>query len=474
MRMRHQNAFLDNLEFLRNSLREIGAVSESSQLFAPAFEIPPAGPALAAFFDVAATGVTELGSYAGTPVALLDLMRNPRTRTTKTFASLVIVARAAQYIQLTGEPITIVTPTSANKGTALRDAVLRAYEHELVRPDQLNIATLVPASSQPKLWASPLSEDQELRRANPLAVLPVDAPPGQVKTIVQEVVATRTRDFHAATGRRLWHTLNLDNYRAADAIRARVEHTLHPSAGKRVHVHAVSSAFGLLGYDFGRGLLARQGEPPLGEAPAFLLVQHLARPDMVLHLYHRDFAYSRIPAYRGDPDGLYRQENDPHFPLVTSEPREVLDSTFYTAQPPTSIEMDSIIAAQGGAGIVVSRYECLERYRDIASFLSNAGVSLPGNPEHLREWSLVMAMTGMMAAADRGVLPPCDDILVHGSGCYASDSYTPVPGKYLLPVSDADNLWKAVMQAAESASQTSPGRPRRQFAAAPMAMDARR
>lgn len=474
MRMRHQNAFLDNLEFLRNSLREIGASSGSSDLFAPPFEIPSASPALAAFFNAAATGVTELGSYSGRPVALLDLMRNPRTRTTKTFPSLVIVARAAHYIQTTGEPITIVTPTSANKGVALRDAVLRAYESELVRPDQLNVATLVPASSERKLWSSPLSEDQELRRANPLAVLPADQPPGQVKAIAQELVATRTRDFHAATGRRLWHTLNLDNYRAADAIRAMVERNLHPCAGKRVHVHAVSSAFGLLGHDFGRKLLERQDGPALGQPPAYLLVQHLARPDMVLHLYHGDFAYNRVPAYRRDPDGLYRQDGDPHFPKVTSDPREMLDSTFYTAQPSTSTEMDSIIAQQGGAGIVVSHHECLERYRDIASFLANAGVALPDNPDHLQEWSLVMAMTGMMTAADRGVLPPCDDVLVHGSGCYADDSFTPVPGNYLLPISDAHDLWDAVVQAAHFASENSAGRPRRQYMPAPMGIEARR
>ena len=60
------------------------------------------------------------------PEPMLDLTGNPGTHTTKTFASLLIVARAVEYIRRTGEKVVIFSPTSANKGTALRDAVLRA------------------------------------------------------------------------------------------------------------------------------------------------------------------------------------------------------------------------------------------------------------------------------------------------------------------------------------------------------------
>lgn len=455
MRIRHQNAILDNLEFLREALQKMEIFTDrETEIFSPPFDIPPESPALSNFFSAAAIGVTEIGSYSGIPISVLDLMRNPRTRTTKTFPSLIIVARAVRHIQVTGEPITIVTPTSANKGTALRDAVLRAYEAGLVRPDQLTITTLVPASSLPKLWSSPLSDEPSLHRTNPVAALSAEQPPGQVKEIVQELVSTRTREFQAVTGRHLWHTLSLDNYRVADALRAMTEQCLHPSSGKRVHVHSVSSAFGLLGHHFGRKLLEQRDEPNLGEPSAYLLVQHLARPDMVLHLHHGDFAYDHLPAYQVTPDGLYRQEEDPHYPQLTNHPAELLDSTFYTAQPSTSGEMDTIIASQGGAGIVVSRLECLERYREISSLLANAGVLIPNDPEQLREWSLTMAMTGMMTAVDRGILPRCDDILVHGSGYYTSDDYTPIPGRSLLPVEKSDDLWEIVVQAAAFSSET--------------------
>jgi len=45
---------------------------------------------------------------------MLDLAREPGT-TPRDFASLLIVARAVQYIRRTGEPIMIFSPTSANK-----------------------------------------------------------------------------------------------------------------------------------------------------------------------------------------------------------------------------------------------------------------------------------------------------------------------------------------------------------------------
>jgi acyl-CoA synthetase (AMP-forming)/AMP-acid ligase II len=114
--------------------------------------------------------------------------------------------------------------------------------------------------------------------------------------------------------------------------------------------------------------------------------------------------------------------------------------------------MDAIIAVQGGAGVVVSHQECMQRYSEIASLRAQAGLSLPQETRRLREWSLVMAMTGMMAALDRGLLPGCDDVLVHGSGCYSEDDYTPIPAGDLVPVADAEGLWNVVLRAAAETS----------------------
>ncbi|NEE51635.1 hypothetical protein G3M55_44405, partial [Streptomyces sp. SID8455] len=87
--------------------------------------------------------------------------------TTKTFASLHIVARAVQHIRQTGEPLLLTTPTSGNKGTALRDAVARAYAAGLATPEELRVLTVAPAHSRSKLRDGPLSADPALRAANP-------------------------------------------------------------------------------------------------------------------------------------------------------------------------------------------------------------------------------------------------------------------------------------------------------------------
>ena len=64
-----------------------------------------------------------------------------------------------EYIRRTGEPVLIFTPSSANKATALRDAVDRALATGLVRTDQLRIAVVVPAVCRDKLRAGGLSAD---------------------------------------------------------------------------------------------------------------------------------------------------------------------------------------------------------------------------------------------------------------------------------------------------------------------------
>lgn len=450
---RQQNALIEHYGFLDETLRHVSEQAEdSSAFFAPAFRIPEMSSRLADFFSPAEAGVSRLGRYRGKDIALLNLMGNPRTRTTKTFASLVLVARAVEHIRTTGEPITIVTPSSANKGTALRDAVLRAIESGLADPDQLQITTLVPETSRDKIWSSPLDEDVLLRRRNPIAVLQGGAP-ADVKTIAQEFVAQFSKEFLASTGRRLWYTLGLDNYRVADAVRARVESTLHPAVGKRIHVHSVSSAYGLLGHHFGRTRSSDTTGSPAGHdapAPAYFLVQHLGRPDMVVSLYHGDFSRSHLPDYRFDADsGLYRQDTDPHFPQVTADPQESLDSTFYTSCPPTSPEMNALIAEQGGGGIVVSRKECLDRYFEIRHLLSQAGIALPDNPGRLREWSLVMAMTGTLLAIDRGLMPQIDDVLVHGSGSYTQDDFEPLASGMLHKIGGLEGFRAAVLHSAQ-------------------------
>ena len=407
--------------------------------FDPGTALPVMSDRLREFFSVAELSFTDIGTYQGKRLVLLDLMRNPATRTTKTLASLVIVARAVRYIQDTGERVMIVSPSSANKATGLRDAVLRAYETGLATPDELRIVTLVPDVARDKLWSSDLSDNPVFAAANPLCVQRCPEP-AQVKETVRAAVldcAGAVRDAH---GFNLWYTLDLDNYRGADAVRAFAERDALPQRPgiSRAHAHAVSSAFGLLGHHFGTTLL-----PETVARPAYFLVQHLATPDMVCGLYGTD-----LPAYELDRDsGLYHQQSDPRFPLVTEDPGENLEPTFYTKRPATSAAMNEIIRQQGGGGIVVSKHECLTRYQTVRAMLSWSGIQLPVDPGRLREWSLVMAMTGVLNAIDRRLLG-ADEVVVHGSGCYVQDDFTALSSDRLHPVSNAADLARVITAAA--------------------------
>ena len=115
--------------------------------FAPAFSYPDLTDAWEEYFAVAGASLNSLGNYAGHRLILLDLMKNPATRTTKTTASLLIVARAVRHIQTTGDSVLLFTPSSGNKAVALRDAVARALELRLVTPDRLRIVTLTPSAA---------------------------------------------------------------------------------------------------------------------------------------------------------------------------------------------------------------------------------------------------------------------------------------------------------------------------------------
>src|SRR5690348_4560547 len=119
---RSGNLLIDYLDLMPRSVDacvpDPAPVTGAPARFSPGFAFPEPTDAVRELYAAATAGWHRLGSYAGHRLSLLDLAGNPGTHTTKTFASLLIVARAVEYIRRTGEPITIFSPTSANKGTA--------------------------------------------------------------------------------------------------------------------------------------------------------------------------------------------------------------------------------------------------------------------------------------------------------------------------------------------------------------------
>lgn len=423
------------------------AESASNPGFYPSPDLPELTEPLIRFFEPAQMRMASLPAYRGLSLQLLDLMHNPATRTTKTFPSLLIIARAVAHIRSTGERIMIVTPTSGNKGTALRDAILRAIQTGLVRPSDLSVAMVAPRASLPKLWASPLSTDRDLRRRNPIMLFAGPAP-DSVKALAREFVRTSAEWFMANQSLRLWFTLDLANYIVADAARACFEAEVLPPemSQKRVHAHAVSSAFGLLGYHLGRRVLI--GEPDPGH-PQFLLVQQLRTPDMVLSLRKTSSFQAKRPAFTQRAAGAeYLQDTDRSFPYITDDPNEELDSTFYTRRPATSAPINEIISRHGGCGIVVSRRECQDRYDELRSWLAEAGIGLPADSSKLREWSLVMVLTGVLNAIDRDLLPGGSQMVIHASGSYAEGDYAPLPPSFTSTVSSLSDISQVISKAA--------------------------
>ncbi|ARZ71883.1 hypothetical protein SMD11_6307 [Streptomyces albireticuli] len=414
--------------------------------FSPGPLLTPPTDRFRAYVSVSGLAATEAGEHHGVRLTLLDLMRNPGTRTTKTMASLVIVARAAHHVRETGERLMLLTPSSANKATALRDAVLRAVDHGLVTRDGLRVACVVPEESAHKVWRSRLSDDPELRRRNPVLVHAGSG--AAVKALAGEAAGDAAARIRHLTGVRVWHTLDLDNYRAADTVRAYFEDEYLPPRDGRVrwHSHAVSSAFGLLGHHLGTRLLAREkiGSGAARPSPGYLLVQHLATPDMVLGL-HRD---GGLPAYGLDRgSGLFTQAANPRFPAAADDPSESIDPTFYTKTPATAPAMSEIVRTQGGGGLVVSRHECLARYARVRALVAPAGIQLPSDPARLREWSLVMVVTGTLLAVERGLVE-ADEVVVHGSGSYTADDFAPLPAAALRPVGSVTDVADALHAAA--------------------------
>lgn len=454
---------------VKNSLAEFyGEILKSGELcrrelagaavdndFAPPFELPPLDHRLERFFSASAIDVHDALGYGGSTIRLLDLTANTRTRTTKTFAAHVMVARAVRHIQLTGESVLLVTPTSANKGGALRDAVLRAIECGLVHSEQLRIAIVVPRQGLPKLWSSALSSSPMLRALNPVFL--AQAEDGSVvkrltKAFVQEHSPLLLREH----GLRMWHTYQLENYSMADALRAFVEARWlppPPPGATRFHAQAVSSAFGLLGYEHGRRVLAEMlGQRDLTPS-RWLLVQHLGTPDLILHHLHGSCERENLPAYETDPGtGLHVQSASPHFPARTLALNEVIDSTFYSQNPITAERVKAAMDRHGGTGIVVSLQECLDRYGLLRSMLPAGGPQLPEDPRNLREWALAMVMTGVLGAIDRGLVPQGSEVVVHVSGSYSAQDYVPLPAADTIAVAQVQHLLDAIIDGCRHSS----------------------
>lgn len=407
--------------------------------FEPPFELPQLDERMRKFLAAATAELVELGSYSGIPLRLLDLRQNIGTQTTKTFASTMIVARAVSHIQKTGQSILLFSPSSGNKAIALRDAVERAIRTELASPKQLRIATLTPAQTIHKLRSTYLSEDPELRDLNPVFVLDHETPE-HVKQVGSEFKELYRR--RGEIGRpKLWHSLKLDNYRFSDQARAFFDLEFGSAGDKTrrtVHVHSVSSAYGLLGYQSGIDTLRKLGTETA--SAQYLLVQHLATSDMVRHLLSGSFEKSADPTYHRTATGEWRQHTNPHFPKKTWDPEEVLENTFYTHEPATAVEMTSLIQSQGGSGIVVSLLECMDRYAECRALLEKSAVKLPADPRDLKEWSLVMAMTGLMTAIDRGLLSNVDGCTIHASGSYSVDDFRSIPTTDLRKIGNAQQM----------------------------------
>lgn len=416
----------DPLHCYHRRLEDVARQMESAAVatragFEPAFAVPdPEDSLWSEFFGATPLRYLRLPSYRGHRFDLLDLMGTPGTRTTKSLASNTIMARAILHARSSGRPLTIVTPTSGNKGTALRDALARAQALALPGSELVHVVMIVPSASAGKLRLCSADEDASFTRNNPVAVAEVSSGAELKEMVFKVTEQLDRRDVDH------WYTLALDNYRLADTMRAFVEYDaiaagVAPAEGARLHAHAVSSAYGLLGYELGREAL-RADSAPLPEG-GYFLVQHLGAPDMVLHQRTRQDGPPRYT--RTEPDGPFVQHSDPDFPFETDDPEEVLDATFYTRNPPTAPAMTELIRGRFGGGIVVSRRECVARFAEVREFLGELDLMPQGTAE-LREWSLLMLLTGVFNAIDRGLVRT-PHIVLHASGSYWDAAVPPLP-----------------------------------------------
>jgi hypothetical protein len=440
--------YYPQIQSVMSRLEQESVPERHNALFAPPFSLPVFDAKARQLFSVATASWESLGSYRGRRLVLLDLMQNPGTRTTKTIASLLMVARAIEHIRRTGEKIALIAPTSGNKGVALRDAVERAVSIGLVNADQLRVIIVAPQAARRKLRSGTLASDEQLRSRNPI-LLYEGSVSSRVKDLAQTFVASCGADLKRRYGLSAWFTLDLRNYQAGDAARAFIEQDVDPLGSmdsmRRIHAHAVSSAYGLLGYALGLEILKEQGWVERNVDPGMFLVQHLATPDMVLSLYHDSFSRQNVPRYvRNDRSGLYEQNVDINFPYRTFAVEEEIDATFYTKEPVTVGRMNALIRRNGGGGIVVSLAECLERYNYVCMMLERVGISVPADPRNVLEWSLIMAVVGVLNGIDREIIPADSEVIVHGTGLYTTANTPVVPDAAIVPVQSIQDIRRAV------------------------------
>lgn len=387
------------------------------------YALPEPDRAWSAYFGASDVGFGRLGLSREHDVILLDLMGHAATRTAKTFGSLTMVARAIGHTRATGEPVAFVTASSGNKATALRDAVRRAYDQGLASPSTLRILTLLPTASRGKLRGSALSH-----RRNPVFL--VDVPvPDQVKNEAQWLLSA----LSDSTPWRLCASADLDNYRLADTVRAFVEAEFFPIAAAsppRWHVHAVSSGYGFLGYELGHQILRGPTRLPSPAAhPAFLVVQQPAASDLV--------------------DGILRTNGSgrARYPLGLQDPDEVIDPTFYSSRPATAGTLVALTTRHGGDGIVVSKAECAAFYDRHRELLSNFLYDVPEKVDDLREWSLVMTLTGLSKALEQGIIATGSEVVVHGTGSYTDRLLPPMRPREQIRVRDRAELRALALRA---------------------------
>jgi hypothetical protein len=422
-------------------------IDTNRPIFEPDRQLPELSEDFASFFSVAQMHWSNLGKYKERHLKLLNLMSDPSTQTTKTFASLLMVGRAIEHIRLTGENIKILITTSGNKGIALRSAVERAITLGMVNKKQLSVVMLTTADSATKMRKSFLSENEGLWKLNPI-ILYTGKSSAHLKQFGRDFQEKYSDLLLAEHNTRLWYALDLNNYRVADSSRAFYEYEnllqdrSRTEFSVRLHVHAVSSGFGFIGYQLGRNVLVKEGILSWEDNPGYLLVQHLHTPDLVLQTYFNSFDRQNIPKYDYDEStGLYIQHQHAHFPEQTFDPSENLDPTFYTIAPPTAGEIANMIERFGGGGIVVSLYECLEKYSIVRSLLRGANIDMLPDPRKVAEWSTVMAITGAINAIDREIIPEQADLVIHATGYYAYGvDYAPICTDRLPKIDDDTSL----------------------------------
>ncbi|WP_432069770.1 DUF6002 family protein [Streptomyces sp. AA1529] len=410
--------------------------------FAPDGELPALDGPLRGYLAAAGTRVTRLPDHRGVRWQLFDHCAAAGSRTAQPDTALLLVARAVQHTRRTGRRIALLAPSSGNLASTLRDALLRAHRYGLAHPDQVRVIALVPAAARHKVADSPLARHPELRRRNPL-VVHHGAEPGAVHELAAAYCRAHARALRTGTGTALWYVRDPVEHRAAAALRAFVERDAlgaAPAAG-RVHAQTADTGSAALGHRAGSALAADGAADAAGPRP--LLVQQPRTCGLVLHLLTGSCSREGAPRYRYDAARrLHHQaagSPDPHFPRTAHHPEEVVEPAFFTRAPGTAPEVSALLRAHGGTGIVVSRYECLARYPSLRALLAPAGVALPADPARLADWSLVMALTGALNAAERG-LPAGPEVVVHRTAAHGAADRAPVPGALARYADSADEL----------------------------------